>query len=169
MTIQHDSDGSKTIDVYANFPYNLKRSSDGVRINTVTASGKFVLDIIGRSSAIIDQTFEVEADDKSQWFLKVARSANVFWHKATLKIGSFEKTTDAFETEIRGTAQKKWLEQMTDSKTGTMNVSVQTYTDVSCTEAIGDPVTTAFTVKAPQSAAPDKPAASIYRRRPPAK
>ena len=154
VTIQHDSDGSKTIDVYANFPYNLKRSSDGVRINTVTASGKFVLDIIGRSSAIIDQTFEVEADDESQWFLKVARSANSFWHKATLTIGSLEETTDAFETEIRGTAQKKWLEQMTDSKTGTMNVSVQTYADAGCTEAIGDPVRTTFTVKAPQSAAP---------------
>ena len=160
VTIQHDSDGTKSIDVFANFPYNLKRTSDGVRVNTVTASGTFVLDRIGRASTIAEQAKEVVADGESEWYIKLNRASDRFWHKGEIVFrGENESGGDRivlapFETEARAVIPVSWLGRIPNSTSGIATVEIQTYADESCTEEIGDEIKTTFVVKAPDSAGP---------------
>lgn len=153
-TIQHDADGTKQIEVYATFDYNLESTRVDAKIRTVTVRGTFDLGTIGRSSVIISQTTEIVADGSNEWFIEVQPSSDAFWHKARLSIGRLTDITEPFQTRITGTALIDWLYEMTDRKVGTMSVSIQTYTDESCTTEVGDPAATTFRVKLPADAAP---------------
>ena len=160
VTIQHDSDGTKSIDVFANFPYNLKRTSDGVRVNTVTASGTFVLDKLGRASTIAEEAKEVIADGEHEWFVKMNRASDQFWHKGEIvfrgegETGGVPIVLTPFETEARAVIPVSWLGRIPNSTSGIATVEIQTYADESCTEEIGDEIETTFVVKAPDSAGP---------------
>lgn len=152
VIVDHDSDGAKSVDVSASFNYRLTSNTYG-KVGVVTAGGTFVLDTIGRASTILSQTTDVVANGNDEWIIKMKRASDKFWHKATLTLGSLTFTTDPFETEITTTASTDWLNYI-QSTSGTMRVSIQTYSDESCSTPIGDPVTTTFTVKKPDDAAP---------------
>lgn len=154
VTVQHNSDGTKSVEVFFNFPYNLKRSSDGVRVNTVTASGTFVLDQIGRASTIAEQTSEVDADGASEWRVRMNRASDQFWHKGRITFGSTAIDVPAFAAETGVVIPENWLNQMPNSSSGTAYVTLQTYSDESCTTAIGDEIATTFTVRVPSGAGP---------------
>lgn len=154
VTIQHDSDGTKSVDVIFNFPYNLKRSSDGVRVNTVTAGGTFVLDRIGRASTIAEQTREVAANGTGTWHIRMNRASDQFWHKGKIAFGSVTIELPAFAAETSAVIPASWQDQMPNSTSGTAYVTIQTYSDESCTAEIGDEIATTFTVEIPDGAGP---------------
>ena len=152
-TIQHNDDGTKEIDVSASFPFDLDSSTHG-RIRTKKASGKCVLDNIPRASEVSSQTASVVIDGSNKWSVVLKKHSNAFWHKATLTMGSSKYTTTAFDTTTAYAIPTSWLNSMPNAAKSTVTVAIQTYSDSSCTTAIGDLVYTSFDVYAPSSAAP---------------
>lgn len=153
VTIQHDEDGKKTIPVIAYFPIYLKSESLGW-IYEKKASGMAVLDDIPRASAISTQTQFVTVDGNSKWSIVMARASEAFYHKATLSIGGYSYTTEAFATNGEYIIPTEWLKAIPNATKGTVSVSVQTYSDSTCTTAMGDPVTTTFEILTPATAGP---------------
>lgn len=152
-TILHEDDGTKTINVSASFPFKLNSSSHG-EIGTLKASGECVLDDIPRASAVSTQSGSVTVNGSNKWTLTVAKHSTAFWHKATLSIGGKTYTTSAFDVSADYVIPQSWLEEIPDSKTGDVTVSIQTYSDQTCETAIGDPVYTSFKISVPDTAGP---------------
>lgn len=148
VIIDHDTDGSKSVDVSASFNYRLDSKKYG-RVGRVTAGGTFVLDTIARASTIADQTKEVAANGTDEWFIRMNRASDKFRHIATITIGDTVLTTNPFGDELRMAA----LPNLLDAGSA-MHISVQTYSDESCSTPIGDPVTTTIAIKVPDDSGP---------------
>lgn len=81
--------------------------------------------------------------------LSVSRSSADFYHKATLSVGGTAMyTSDAFAASMSCTIPRSWFSAYPDDSSLTATISVQTYSDESCTSEIGSPVTQDFTVTA---------------------
>lgn len=154
VTIQHDDDGTKSIAVSASFPFDLDSTAHG-RIRTKKASATCVLDNIPRASEVSSQTANVVANSSNMWSLVMSKHSDNFRHIATLTFGSNTYITPVFDTTVRYAVPISWLTAIPNARSGTVTVAIQTYSDESCTTAIGDPVYTSFTVSAPDSAAPE--------------
>lgn len=152
-TIQHNDDGTREISVSASFPFKLNSSSHG-EIGTLKASGKCVLDNIPRASEVSSQTSSVTINGDNKWTLTVAKHATAFRHKATLTIGSYSYITPVFDTTTEYAIPTAWMRSFPNSKSSTVTVAIQTYSDSSCATPIGDPVYTSFAVTVPNNAAP---------------
>lgn len=153
MTIQHEDDGTKKIDVSASFPFDLDSSVHG-RIRTKKASGTCILDNIPRASEVSSQTASVVVDGVNKWSVVLKKHSSSFWHKITLSFGSNSYTTPAFDTTTSYAIPTSWLSAMPTVTKSAVTVAIQTYSDSSCTTAIGDPVYTSFEITVPDSAAP---------------
>lgn len=159
VTVDHDADGTKSVDVSASFAYTLTSNENG-KVGTVTASGTFVLDKLGRASTIAEEAKEVIADGEHEWFVKMNRASDQFWHKGEIvfrgegETGGVPIVLAPFETEARAVIPVSWLGRIPNSTSGIATVEIQTYADESCTEEIGDEIETTFVVKAPDSAGP---------------
>lgn len=152
-TIQHNDDGTKSIDVSASFPFDLDSASHG-RIRTKTASGTCVLDNIPRASEVSNHTDTVAVNGANAWSVTLLKHATAFRHKATLTFGSKTHTTGVFDASASYAIPMEWLKEIPDDKSGTATVSIQTYSDSSCETLIGDPVEKTFTIEASDSAKP---------------
>lgn len=153
VTVQHDEDGTKSIKIVAYFPIYLKSESLGW-IYEKKASGTAVLDDIPRASTISTQTQAVTVDGVNKWSVAMNRASDAFYHKATLTFGSYSHTTGAFGAGGEYAIPTEWLNAIPDATGGTVNVSIQTYSDSTCTTPMGDPVATTFTVSVPSTAVP---------------
>lgn len=153
VTIQHNSDGTKSVYVYANFPYNLKRTADGKRVNTVTASGTFVLDTVPRTSTIGSASTSVVVDGTNTWSVVMRKNSDAFRHRAYLTFGGNAFTHD-FDTRTDIVIPAEWLNLIPTQMESTANAYIQTYSDDSYSTAIGDLIETQFTIKVPSDAVP---------------
>lgn len=152
-TIAHGSDGKKSINVAAYFPIYVKSASEGW-IYEKKAGGTCVLDEIPRASEISSQTQTVTVNGANKWNIAVNRHADSFRHKAVLTIGNYSHETPAFETTADYAIPTDWLNAIPDAKKGAVSVSLQTYSDITCTTKMGDAVTSSFEIVVPDSAAP---------------
>lgn len=145
-TVAHDDDGTREVDVAASFPYDLNSSSAG-RVRTAKVSGTMTLDKIPRSSEIISIPTGITLGNGGGSFrLAVSKHADAFRHKLTLAFGALSETSEVFNESVDMSISPKWLEQIPNQRQGTATVSVQTYSDESCTVPIADPVTATFEV-----------------------
>lgn len=86
---------------------------------------------------------------QGEFSLSVSRNSTAFYHKATLSVGGTAMyTSDAFATSMSCTIPRSWFSAYPSVSSLTATVSVQTYSDSSCTTAIGSAATQSFTVTA---------------------
>ena len=154
VTVAHDNDGTKQINITVSFPFNLDSSKYG-DVETATVSGSLTLDTIPRTSEISAADQTVEVNGENAWHLTVSKNADAFRHKATLTFGEQTVETEAFDTDISIVIPLEWLQLMPSQMESKVDVSIRTYSDETCSTAIGDVVLTAFTIKVPADAAPD--------------
>ncbi len=87
--------------------------------------------------------------------LSVSRNSAAFCHKATISIGNTAVyTSGAFAASLSYTVPRSWFAPYPSDSTLSATVSVQTYSDASCTSAVGSPVTRSFTVTADEGMKP---------------
>ena len=86
---------------------------------------------------------------QGEFSLSVSRNSTAFYHKATLSVGGTAMyTSDAFATSMSCTIPRSWFSSYPSVASLAATVSVQTYSDSSCTTAIGSAATQSFTVTA---------------------
>ena len=82
------------------------------------------------------------AETGSTVTLTVSRNSSAFYHKAAFLVGNTTLyTTDAFSTSVSYTIPRAWFVSAPNSASLDVTVSVRTYTDQSCTTAVGSPAT----------------------------
>ena len=100
-----------------------------------------------RSSSISSCPSAVETQET--FALSVSRNSSAFYHKATISIGGTTMyTSGAFATSLSYLIPRSWFSSHPNDAALTATVSVQTYSDSSCTTTVGSPVTQNFTVNA---------------------
>lgn len=152
-TVFHESDGTKKIQLVAYYPVYLNSESYGW-IYEKKASGTATLDDIPRSSSIVSQTAAVTANGTDKWSVLMSRHSEAFYHKATLTIGDRVYVTEPFATSAEYVIPTEWLNAIPDTMRGTVDVSIQTYSDSTCETAVGDAIISSFEIAVPSSAAP---------------
>lgn len=86
---------------------------------------------------------------QSNLSLTVSRNSGAFHHKATFTCGGQTLyTSGAFATALRYTVPRSWFSAFPTDSSLAVSVAVQTYSDASCTAAVGAPATAALTVTA---------------------
>ena len=81
--------------------------------------------------------------------LTVSRNSSAFYHKATFTSGGRTLyPSSAFATTLTFTVPRTWFSNFTSATSLSVTVSVQTYTNSSCTTAVGSAVTRSLTVTA---------------------
>lgn len=81
--------------------------------------------------------------------LTMTRQSSAYYHKATFKLGSTSlQVSNAFATSLSVTVPRTWFNSKPNDTSISVTLSVQTYTDSSCTTAVGSPVTATITVTA---------------------
>lgn len=153
VTIAHNGDGTRSVALSASFPFDLNSSSYG-RIETVTVSATMVLDEIPRTSKISSQVTSMDVTGTSEWRVGLTKYADAFRHKGVLTFGDRTIDTGVFDTETAVVVPVEWLNLIPTQNESTVDVSIQTYSDESCTTAVGDPITTSFVIRVPSNAAP---------------
>ena len=100
-----------------------------------------------RASAIASCPSSVATQGKLD--LTVSRNSSAFYHKATFTSGGRTLfTSGAFATTLTFTVPRTWFSNFTSATSLPVTVSVQTYTNSSCTTAVGSAVTRSLTVTA---------------------
>lgn len=122
--------------LYNNQPFGVKSQSKNV---SLTAHP--------RGSSIASVPSQVETQGTLS--LSVSRNSASFWHKATVLVGSdslYESA--AFETSVSIPVPRSWFADYPALDELAATVAVQTYTDASCTTAIGSPATASLAILA---------------------
>ena len=87
--------------------------------------------------------------------LTVNRGSSAFYHKATFSAGGLTLyTSGAFAASLSYTVPRSWFSAFPTAASLAVTVSVQTYSDVSCTASVGSPATANITVAADAGMAP---------------
>lgn len=144
LTVGHDADGKKTLVI----PVTLKTSYyDG------QADMSFELTAIPRASSVSLITSSVPAGGTLA--IGMSRASDAFYHKAGFYIGStLLATSDAFSASLSYPVPMDWLRSVTGATSQKITVKVQTYSDSSCTTAVGEAVSSAFTMTVPEDIRP---------------
>lgn len=123
-------------------------SALGAKIGIETSVSKTVsLTARPRASTIASCSSSVATLSKLS--LTVSRNSGAFCHKATfISGGRTLYTSGAFATSLSYTVPRTWFSSFTTATSLPVTVSVQTYTDSSCTTAVGSAVTKSLTVTA---------------------
>lgn len=143
VTIEHNADGTASVsfvlDAYARSLYG------GTSFNTSFAGNTATLNLAEtRRSTIASCSSSVNTQGSIS--LTMNRSGNLY-HKAQVKLGNTVLTTTAaFATAISITAPRSWFSSRPNDTSITVTVSVQSYTDSSCTTACGNPDTASVTI-----------------------
>ena len=159
--IAHDDDGTKSISISG---YVTPPSTSVVVGQKTSGSGTFTLDTVPRASTIT-----------SAGNVTLGNACNVKWtpasasfrYKLKFTIGSWSYTTEAIhpnkKTAHTYTGYAIPLEaanQIPNSKTGTMTVTLYTYSDAAATKQVGSADTETFTVTVPDNSS-TKPVVSM--------
>lgn len=166
------SNKSVAVGDFANGTIVLEHSNDGTRSFNVSMDGKSTiiaeLAISGAQSFAVDPIARA-SDISSAGDTTLGTACHIKWtpknkdfgYKLRFSIGNWNGTTGAIVPGTTGaylyTGYNIPLEaanQIPNSKTGTMAVTLYTYTDSNCTTQIGSPSTANFTAVVPNSAAP---------------
>ena len=145
ITLSHDANGnlSASVEVNITMTYTLGGTTyvmHWTNSGTLTASEP-------RGSTISSVTNPVNT--QGTMTINVNRAGSAFYHKAKVKKGSTVLTaTGAFATSTSISVPRSWFTNYPNDASLACTVEVQTYTDQSCTTAIGDPATAGVTVKA---------------------
>jgi hypothetical protein len=149
--IAHNDDGTKSITVSG---YVTAPSTSVVAGHKTSGSGTFTLDTVPRASAI------TSAGD-----VTLGNACNVKWtpasasfrYKLKFTIGSWSHTTDALHPNRKslytydGYAIPLEAANQIPNKTGTMTVTLYTYSDASATKQVGAASSKTFTVTVPEN------------------
>lgn len=159
--IAHDDDGTKSIAISG---YVTPPSTSVVVGHKTSGSGTFTLDTVPRASTIT-----------SAGNITLGNACNVKWtpasasfrYKLKFSIGSWSYTTEAIhpnkKTAHTYTGYAIPLEaakQITNSKLGTMTVTLYTYSDAAATKQVGSADSETFTVTVPDNSS-TKPVVSM--------
>ena len=159
--IAHNDDGTKSISVSG---YVTAPSTSNFAGQKTSGSGTFTLDTVPRASAI-----------SSAGAVTLGNACNVKWtpasasfrYKLKFSIGNWTYTTGAIhpdrKTEYPYTGYTIPLEaanQIPNGKTGTMTVTLYTYSDAAATKQVGSASSKTFTVTVPDNSN-TKPAISM--------
>jgi hypothetical protein len=100
-----------------------------------------------RGSAIESIPGSVSTGDRLN--ISMARASTAYFHKATVRCGSRTLySSPAFGPSLSAPVPRDWFQSYPDDASLACAVSVQTYTDQSCTTALGDPAAASLTVNA---------------------
>lgn len=123
------------------------------KANASATSASTTVVVTGGQSAIASLPASVLTNDTLT--LGVTRYNSAYWHKATFKVGGTTLfASDAFETSLGFTVPRSWFNSYTSTASLTVTVEMQTYTDQSCTTAVGTADTRTITVNADAGMAP---------------
>ena len=161
VTVQHSAGpGAKTVTVEASTTVYLDPRHVGSNVGaqyyyvTCTGSRTDTSHTIPYASVIASCTSSVAT--LGTLALAMTRYSNSYYHKATFKIGSTTlATSSAFATSLSYTVPRSWFNSYPNDTSKTVTVSVQTYTDSSCTTAVGSAATTTFTMTADAGMKPE--------------
>ena len=161
-TVTHNADGTKNVSVtvtagnlsrfccvysWYHTIGNNKHALTSVPFGVPTQSGTMALTTRPRASSISSCPASVNTTET--FSLSVARNSSAFYHKATITCGGTTlHTSSAFATSMSVEVPRSWLSNWTTVAAVTATVSVQTYTNSSCTTAVGSAVTRTFTINA---------------------
>lgn len=146
LRVPHDPDGTLTTTLSA--VYNIQFLSYA----TLTASGSVTLDKIVMGSSIASVTGAVDAGGTLN--IVMNRLNTAYRHRAVVEFGGRSLTTEPYGDSVSVGIPLEWLEEIPDAASGTATVRVTTYTDESCTTAVGQVQTAEFTIRAGSSARP---------------
>lgn len=151
--IAHNDDGSKTVSfqlvggfsyagdsyfcaIYDSHPFGVKAQSKNVALTAHP-----------RASAIA--SCPSAAETLQTITLAVSRCSAAFYHKASfLADGALLYTSEAFASALNLMIPRAWFASYPNTASLNVTVSVQTYSDASCTTAVGGAVTTTMSVTA---------------------
>ena len=143
VTVSHDAGGaaSLTISLYEGMGGYFGARYGGKMFGiSAPASVSVPLTTHPRASTI--SSCPAAAATGSTITLAVSRNSSAFYHKAAFLVGNTTLyTTDAFSTSVSYTIPRAWLVSAPNSASLDVTVSVRTYTDQSCTTAVGSPAT----------------------------
>lgn len=120
-------------------------------VYSISVGGTIELDQIPRASSIASLNGSVIVNGTNAVELTMARVTDQFWHKATLSFKGRSVTSPAFEREWSYVVPTSWLASISGEISGNAALSVQTYSDQSCTTAVGDPVTSTVVLMVPDA------------------
>ena len=159
VTVDHNSDGTKSIAISA------EGLVDGTSLKSTTCSGTATLDSIPRASTIASAANVTLGDKCSVKWTPMSAS---FRYKLKFSLGSWSYTTEAIAPNTTSqfhyfgyTIPLDVAKQITGSPpTGTMTVTLYTYSDSGATKQVGSASSKTFTVTVPDNNS-TKPAVSM--------
>ena len=114
-----------------------------------TANAALTLYAVWEAAASQILTVNSSVQTQGNINLQMDRKNPAYWHKATYSLnGTTLLTSAAFETSLTTAVPRSWFANTPNSATISVTLSVTTYTDSTCTETMGNPVTTTITVTA---------------------
>lgn len=142
VTIDHDDDGSKSVEISASFSFGYT-TSDGYKISSRTASGTIQLEQLYLADKVTSYTNPCNV----AWVFRLSVDRKIdHWHKATITYGSVSQVLDPFQDSAE-TFLINDFGLAIGNDTGKAVLSVQTYSDEECTQPIGDPLTYDLTLE----------------------
>ena len=144
-TFEHNPDGTLSLPVGGK--WNVQSG-----VYSISVAGTIELDQIPRASSIASLSGSVIVNGTNAVELSMNRVTDQFWHKATISFKGRSATSSAFERDWSYAVPTSWLSSISGEVSGTATVSVQTYSDESCTTAVGDSVTGTVTLLVPDAA-----------------
>lgn len=152
VNVDHNADGSKTIEITASFT-----NADVSSLNRGTLSGSVELDTIPRASVITSAADTVLGEKCS---VKWTPASTSFRYKLKFSLDGYFVTTDLIHPNQTSpfvyTGYKipiTFADHIQDKKTGTMTVTLYTYSDSDASTMVGDADTAEFTVTVPEVSA----------------
>lgn len=148
VTVDHDADGSKNITISAT------GGIPGTSLESTSLTGTAVLDTIPRASAITSASKTTLGNKCSVKWTPLSTS---FRYKLKFTLGEWSITTDAIHPGQKSaytydmTIPLDAASQLPTKKTGTMTVTLYTYSNSAGTTQVGDGSSKTFTVTVPNN------------------
>lgn len=149
VTVTHDDDGTKSVTISAT------GSMSGTSLTSTSVSGTAILDTIPRASVIASAAnVTLGKACNVKWVPK----AKAFRYKLKFSLGSWSYTTDAIHpnqtstyTYSAYTLPLSVANQLPKAKTGTMTVTLYTYSNSAATTQVGSSASKTFTATIPEN------------------
>lgn len=145
-TISHNSDGSKSFSVSANFDIQITYS--GSTLSTMTLSGSQTLNTIPRASSISSLTNSIVINGSNSLTVNINRKSTAFTHTVTFKLGSYSQSFTSVATSQTYILPITWLNALTSSSLLTGTCTITTYHG---STQIGSSVSSSFTAYRPSA------------------
>lgn len=145
-TISHNSDGSKSFSVSANF--DIQITYGGSSLTTMTLSGSQTLNTIPRASSISSLTNSITINGSNSLTVNINRKSTAFTHTVTFKLGSYSQSFTSVATSQTYILPITWLNALTSSSSLTGTCTITTYNG---STQIGSSASSSFTAYRPNA------------------